>query len=160
MCSVLPKDTSSSITLLDWQLSRVSSPAMDISLFLFSSTNKSLRDKHLDEFLQIYYASFASILQTLGSDPDVLYPEAELQRQLRQFGIHGVTQSPVLVPLIIADSSECPNYDDLAENMSEGAIDTGSMKHLNGAKVKEFGQRMNDMLDDARRYGWLEQKGI
>lgn len=136
-------------------MSRVTSPAIDLSYFFFSSTQKSLRDAHLDEFLQIYYTNLARIIRRTGSDPDALFPEAELQRQLRQFGILGVLKAPLMIPLILADSSEISDLDRLAEIMAGGRADAGLMANLNEDKVEEFAQQLKDVLSDARRYGWF-----
>lgn len=83
------------INLLDWQLTRVSSPAVDLTTFLFTSTDKQLRDAHLDEFLQVYYSNLVRIVRATGSDPAILFPEAELHRQLRLFGKYGVMVAPL-----------------------------------------------------------------
>lgn len=142
--------------MLDWQLSRVSSPAVDISYILFTSTVKSLRDAHLDEFLQVYYTNLAHTIRATGSDPDVLFPEAELQRQLRQFGVHGVLMAPVLIPIIIADSTEIASMDEMAETMESGKEIKRTHTNLSAANAKEFGRRIQDVISDARRLGWLK----
>lgn len=43
------------INLIDWQISRHSSPIVDIVLFMFSCTTKQLRDYHYNAFLKEYY---------------------------------------------------------------------------------------------------------
>lgn len=43
------------ISLLDWQMSRYSSPVIDILFFMFLCTKKKLRDAHYDEFLNCYH---------------------------------------------------------------------------------------------------------
>lgn len=139
-------------------MSRVTSPAIDLTNFIFSSTDKTLRDPHLDDLLEIYYASLTSIIRAAGSNPDVLFPKTELHRQLRQFGIFGVVMAPLMIPLILADSSEISNLDELAIAMADGgdeADGAGLMAHLNAVKEQEFAQRMHDVLVDARRYGWI-----
>lgn len=137
-------------------MARVTSPAIDLTYFFFSTINKALRDAHLDDFLHIYYTSLAGTIRATGSDPEVLFPEAELQRQLRQFGIFGVAFAPLMIPLILADSSEIANLDELAEQMAEGEEGAGCMANLkNDEKIREFGLQMKGVLADARRYGWM-----
>lgn len=48
------------ISLLDWQISRYSSPIIDIVYFIFGCTTKELRDKHYDEFLNTYYSTLST----------------------------------------------------------------------------------------------------
>lgn len=48
------------VCLLDWQISRHSSPVIDILYYLFCCTTKELRDDHYDEFLKIYHKSLST----------------------------------------------------------------------------------------------------
>lgn len=115
-----------------------------------------MRDVHIDEFLNIYYTNLARTIRLSGSDPEVLFPEVELQRQLCQFGVYGAMLAPTVIPLIIADTSEIPDFDDMAAAVAEGSKDIGPVKNLNDINTKKYYHRMKDVLDDARRYGWLK----
>lgn len=141
--------------MVDWQMSRVTSPAVDFSYFLFTSTVKSLRDKHLDEFIRIYYTNLAQTIRSNFSDPDVLFPEAELHRQLQKFGVYGVMLAPIIIPNAIADTKEISNLDEMAETLANGTEDTGTMTNLSEESAKEYAQRVKDVLADARQYGWI-----
>lgn len=48
------------INLLDWQMSRYSSPIIDILYFMFLCTTKELRDAHYNESLNIYHEHLSS----------------------------------------------------------------------------------------------------
>lgn len=148
------KEVPKSIVLLDWQMSRITSPAIDLSYYLFSSTVKSLRDAHLDEFLKIYYTNLADVIRATGSDPEVLFPEEELQRQLRQFGKIGVLMAPILIPAMLADSSDITDLDSNAEQLYNKKTSDRAV-NISGNKEQEFIKRMQDVVSDARRYGWL-----
>lgn len=51
------------VRLFDWQFSRYASPVTDIILFLLPCTRKSLRDKHYEELVKIYYESLSNYLR-------------------------------------------------------------------------------------------------
>lgn len=51
------------ISLLDWQISRYSSPIIDIVYYMFCCTTKELRDDHYEEFLKIYHDSLTTHIQ-------------------------------------------------------------------------------------------------
>lgn len=51
------------ICLLDWQISRESSPIIDIMYFIFCCTKKELRDDHYDDFLKVYHQSLSAHIQ-------------------------------------------------------------------------------------------------
>lgn len=48
------------IKLLDWQVSRFTSPIIDLVYFMFCCTTKELRDAHYDEFQNVYYNSLSA----------------------------------------------------------------------------------------------------
>lgn len=51
------------VCFLDWQLSRLASPIIDITYFIFLSTTKELRDTHYNDFLKIYHQSLSAHIQ-------------------------------------------------------------------------------------------------
>lgn len=93
-------------------------------------------------------------IRASGSDPDALFPEAELQRQLRQFGVFGVVMSLLMVGAILADSSEISDLEEMAAKISRGES-PGLMTHLSEEKAKKYAQKIADVLADARQYGWI-----
>ncbi|KAK9686356.1 Ecdysteroid kinase-like family [Popillia japonica] len=48
-------DRPTKVSLLDWQLSRYGSPALDLSYFIFTCTDHALRAKHYDNMIKFYY---------------------------------------------------------------------------------------------------------
>ncbi|KAK4884214.1 hypothetical protein RN001_000485 [Aquatica leii] len=82
---------------LDWQLTRLGSPAVDLTTFLFSSTDKKLRDLHYDDLINEYYNSLCSMLEQLGTDPMKMLPFSILQQHLKKYGIFGLFMAALLV---------------------------------------------------------------
>lgn len=48
------------VSLIDWQVARLSSPIIEIAYFMFLSTTKELRDEHYDNFLKVYYDTLSA----------------------------------------------------------------------------------------------------
>lgn len=84
-----------------------------------------------------------------------MFPEPELHRQLCQFGKYEMAMAPILISVDLAESSDISNIDELAESVLTGTNEGGLLAVLNDTKEKEFGQRMKDVLDDSRRYEWV-----
>ena len=61
------------VLMLDFQLARCVSPVLDIAFLIYSCTDKELRHKHFDEFLEIYHKELSESIGLLGSDPKILY---------------------------------------------------------------------------------------
>lgn len=62
-----PKD----VMLIDFQLSRVGSPASDIVYFLTSSTSLDSRKAHLEQWLQFYHNTLTEDLLTYGYSNEI-----------------------------------------------------------------------------------------
>lgn len=69
--------------------------------------------------------------------------------------MYGIMMAPLLIPVILADSSEITNIEDMAETISKGTDDPVVLVKLTDIKLKKCAQRLKDVLGDARHYGWL-----
>ncbi|XP_031344110.1 uncharacterized protein LOC116171416 isoform X2 [Photinus pyralis] len=77
------------VIMLDWQASRMESPAVDLVTFLFSATDKATRYRY-NELISEYYGCLCSFLAEFGCDGKKLLPFEVLQQQLKEYGIMGL----------------------------------------------------------------------
>lgn len=54
------------LRLIDFQLARYASPALDLLYFIFCNTQKELRDQHYEEFLRVYHSTLSKHLDRYG----------------------------------------------------------------------------------------------
>ena len=71
-------------------MARYGSPVCDLSHFLFACTDQSLREKHFDYAIRLYYYTLCARLSELGSDPEKLFPFTALQDELKRFSVVGL----------------------------------------------------------------------
>ncbi|XP_055296586.1 uncharacterized protein LOC129565593 [Sitodiplosis mosellana] len=107
------------ICLLDWQILRHSSPAIDVAYFIFGCTTKELRDLHYEQFSNIYYDSLSTHIRRLGSDPDKLFPFTLMQQHLQQFAKYALVLCTVLLLLLTADRGNEIDLDQIADNIGD-----------------------------------------
>nr|XP_019559293.2 uncharacterized protein LOC109428073 [Aedes albopictus] len=120
------------IVLLDWQLCRYASPALDLLYFIFVCTDEAFRRQYYDEMLRIYYNSLGQLLEKLGGDPSRLFPFTALLRQLKACGKFGILMALLIVPMIcVPDMNEAANSED------------------------KYRTRMAAIIRDLIRYGYL-----
>lgn len=145
------------ICLLDYQISRYSSPVLDLAYFFFTSTDKALRDAHYTELLQLYYNSLSTNINKLGSDASKLFSYENLQDQLKQFGRYGLIVAPMLLHIITVKPDDIPDLDNLAEDMVSNAksMEEG-MKAFTGndASIDKFNARIRDVVRDILQLGY------
>ncbi|GJQ76124.1 hypothetical protein Trydic_g1872 [Trypoxylus dichotomus] len=103
-------DLPTELCLIDFQFSRFGSPAFDLSYFIFVSTEKSLRDQHFNDFLDIYYESLCDHLTNLGSSPEKMLPFSVLKDQMKRYSIVGYFLTQMVMHLSISDAEEVPDF--------------------------------------------------
>lgn len=60
--------------LLDFQLARCCSPVLDLMFFIYSCTDKRLRDQHYEDILKNYYDELIKSMILLGiSNAEQIY---------------------------------------------------------------------------------------
>lgn len=122
---------------MDWQLGRYSSPALDLTYFIFSSTDRKLREYHYDKLIKIYYNALSTAIVKLGSNPEKLFTFDDLLNELKVYGRFGLIYAPVLLQIVTAKSDGLPDSDELAE-LAGGVNLTEN----------EYGQRVRDAIKD------------
>lgn len=148
------QDTLKSLKILDWQLTHISTPALDLTYFLFTCTDKTLRDQHLPELLRTYYSSFAGIMKRCGSDPEKLYTFADLEAQLKQFGVYGAMTAVCVLNIIVADKEKLVNFEQLARS-AENEKEPAQLVTLTERTEELYKERLIGVLETAYDCGWL-----
>lgn len=92
-----------SAKMIDFQLARLSSPALDISFFIYSCTTEEMRKDHYDFLLKSYHSSVVRLLKQFELDPQEVFPLSALEQEMREFARFGVGMGMEAVPLSIVD---------------------------------------------------------
>lgn len=151
-------DVPANISLLDFQISRYSSPALDLVYFLFSSTDKRLRDNYYTEVLQLYHNALTTNLTKMGSDAAKLFSFNDLQDQLKKFGRYALIIAPMLLNIITSKPDDIPDLDNLAEEFKDKSIEEGMKAFINDAANDKFNDRMRDVVQDIIKLGYYDKK--
>lgn len=140
--------------MLDWQVSRYVSPVLDFVHFIFSCTDRDLREKHYDELLNIYHGSLKELLDRLGGDTESQFPFTALLDQLKLFGKFGIIMASLVIPASSTKNEDLPDMDLMAETKDDPdrlqELTKAFTKGSDGAKV-----RLREALLDAMRFGYL-----
>ncbi|XP_058825477.1 uncharacterized protein LOC131685633 [Topomyia yanbarensis] len=148
------KGVPTEVILLDWQICRYVSPALDLLYFLFCCTDGEFRAAHYDEMIRIYYASLKTLLEKLGGDPTRQFPYTALLRQLKQCGKFGLIMAVFLVPMMCIENSDLPDLDAEAEKFRE--TQKVEMPFVVNEKAEaKYRKRMSAVIRDVIRYGYL-----
>ena len=107
--------------LLDLQVSRYTSPAIDILHFLYSSTQADMRWEHFDELLQDYHTTLCETVRRLlennqEATQDDLISFKQLKEEVDKHIIYGFLNAIWLLPAVQADPTKIPDMETITEN--------------------------------------------
>lgn len=139
--------------ILDWQTLKCASPALDVVFHLFTATDKELRAKEYDNLIRLYYDSLANMVRLLGSNPDELFTFDNLLSELKRVGYYVLLVAPIY--LQVAYANEFTNLDEMCDNMVNGGKQLEMVKELKGAALDAYRQRLNDVVADVVRMGYV-----
>ncbi|XP_018566828.1 uncharacterized protein LOC108907572 [Anoplophora glabripennis] len=99
---------------IDFQLSRVASPILDLSYYLYSCADKTVLD-HFDFLLQAYHTSLSDSLKELGCNVDEILTYNELKQQWKKYGRYGLALTPLIIKIELCQSDEVVDFAESAE---------------------------------------------
>ncbi|KAK5642402.1 hypothetical protein RI129_008569 [Pyrocoelia pectoralis] len=135
------------LSILDWQLAHIGSPALDILFFIFISTVKDLRQRYYMQLIKSYYKSLSDFLEKLGSDPNTALPYEVLLEHLEKFAAYGLFTS------ILINSTNLKESDDIPDFCSSDSDDAFVMM-LSVVPKRDYIHRIRDVVTDMIKYGY------
>ncbi|KAF5270853.1 hypothetical protein FQA39_LY08298 [Lamprigera yunnana] len=138
-----PNPFPSDICILDWQQCRLGSPVLDLSYFIFSSTDKKFRDEYYDEMMREYHSSLSNFLIELRSDPKELYPFHVFEEDLRIFSVFGLYMAINILYFVVSDTEEIPDFFNVTSG--EDAIEQMNFQSKN---IEKFNSRVRGVVLD------------
>ena len=145
--------------LVDLQLVRVGSPAMDLNYVLYCSVAGKTRRDHLPNFLTNYYANFASVLA--GTGVPLEFSLSQFKTEFHNKNLFGLMMAVIIVPAMLLKPEEAPNMKDFFEGDTVKALEA-FRKKLNELTLKSpsLRPRLLDMFDEMQEYGMFKKSSV
>lgn len=141
--------------ILDWQICRIGSPVLDLSMFFMTSTTKELRDFHYNELIAEYYASVSDTIRICGSDPERLFSFEHLQHDLRKYGKFGLKMAPFYLSIVVCDPSKIESAEEFTEKFDANATQPQTVATFDARTEALFKKRLGDVIHDSKEYGYV-----
>ncbi|XP_055850062.1 uncharacterized protein LOC129914738 [Episyrphus balteatus] len=142
------------VCLVDFQLIRYSSVALDIANLLYCCTSKSMRDEHLCSFIKHYTTELYNSLKVLCKLPEFLDTEEKLETQfaseLKSYGKFAFGLALDIIPISTCASEDAPDLYLVSRTDS-----TSGAPELNFPPNDLCRQKMSDVLIDMVDGGML-----
>lgn len=134
------------MNLIDFQLINIGSPVYDLSYFFYTGGSKQLFDK-LEDYLDIYHASFCKAAINLGCDPRKLLPRKVLSEEWKQYSKFGMLLAFLLTKIKLISKEDTIEVIEQANHVkSVEEIDDGT-KFMEVKYDKElFKKRVRDIV--------------
>lgn len=131
-----------SLCFLDWQLSHVGPPVLDIFYFMYACSDKEGRE-HFDEILQHYYDTLKERTRELGSNLEKLYPHSIFMEQMQKFGSYGMAIAVMLLQFLLSDGDEIPDINKIFDEDPMKAMESFNVTSRNDELYHE---RLRDII--------------
>lgn len=145
----------SKLSMIDWQLSQFGSPALDVAHYFFCSLDEDIRSKYYDEFIELYYNSFAQSLEKFGSDYQKLFTIQDLMDQFRKYGRTCLLAGPILCQMMTCPSEDTPDLDEFVQQYQEAQENGEGYVDAFGDVHDGYKTRMSCLLRDCVKEGIL-----
>ncbi|XP_034256187.1 uncharacterized protein LOC117654110 isoform X2 [Thrips palmi] len=139
------------VCLLDFQLSRHSTPVLDLVYLVYTCTVREWRRQHLKAMFKEYHDMLSENIRRLGSDPDELYSWETFQAHLRERGVFGLGMALMTIPVFLAEAEEIP---DLDESFESGKSPS-EVFDVESKSSPERNKRICDVIEEMVEQGWL-----
>ncbi|KAG5896760.1 hypothetical protein JTB14_031739 [Gonioctena quinquepunctata] len=111
------KGSPSKVAIIDWQISMLASPVIDLSYFLYACCSGTELNS-FEELLRFYYNSFSTQLTKLGSNPEELFSYDDLKRQWKKYSIVGLVNIIDGLRVFLCDKEDAPALGDMEKGGS------------------------------------------
>ncbi|XP_017059806.1 uncharacterized protein LOC108100420 [Drosophila ficusphila] len=151
--------------LIDFQMSRYAPPVLDIVHYLFSCTEKQLRDEHFPTFMNTYYDTLDQKLASCDLRIEEIYPRKIFDRQLQLYGVYGLIMGALSLPFFVSNANEVLDIDTVSEAIQDLSTSSEESKYqelieefdmLNGRTLPIFKRRITGIVKDLVKYEMTE----
>lgn len=126
---------------IDFQFSRLASPILDLSYYLYSCADKEVL-QNFDFLLHAYYSSLSEFIEQFGISSEEVITLQELKAQWKTYGKFGLVMCTIIVKIAFCESDEVV---DLTEAAKDGGLETAFDFKLKNNDI--FEQRMRDVFE-------------
>ncbi|CAH1176858.1 unnamed protein product [Phaedon cochleariae] len=105
----------SDVRLIDWQISKTASPALDlVYFFLVHSPKEILYD--YESYLKVYYATLSKNLREFSCEAEKVFPYSTLLQHWNKKAKIGLYMSFMVLKLMLCDSEEAPDFSEISDS--------------------------------------------
>nr|CAI5841538.1 unnamed protein product [Callosobruchus analis] len=137
---------------VDFQYSRYTPPSQDVLAFLFLTTSRSFRAKHLYEVLGVYYSYLEKYLKVSGVDPNKVLPFSEFMDSCEEQKAFAIIVTAIYFQIIMLKEGVFEEYCNREDNEILFLRDRGLIVEDYVEKDEKYKYRLRDSIQDLKDY--------
>lgn len=144
--------------MIDYQISKESSPVADITYLIFNCTDFVARSKYFHDWINYYHSELEKCLIQYGLKIDT-YPRDQLEMDLRRHAKFALGQSIMLASFLIQESKDAANFKQaINDNKPMGDVfKTYKLTLWNATTLKKFKNRVIGLIDTFCKLGYIKE---
>ena len=139
--------------LIDYQVSKNSSPASDFLYMIFNCTDHETRVKNFYEWLDYYHAELDKSLSNHGLKANYVYPKDQLDADLKRYGKLAFGTAVIVSSVLTLKPEEAGKLKQAFATNVDDVVDTmGDLHEETTALIKK---RLNGLVESSLAFGLL-----
>lgn len=128
------------VRFFDFQMSRYSSPALDLLYFMYTSPSEDVRSEHTEHLLEEYHKELHDTLKILGCEHHQFTIE-QLKEEFEDKSFFGLIAACTVLTAVLAEPAETYDMENITEDGS--VLDSKSVERIySGSRYKEAAQKL------------------
>ncbi|CAH1953455.1 unnamed protein product [Acanthoscelides obtectus] len=125
------------VSLIDWQMVRLSTPVLDLAYFLLTCSSKNDLDNY-KKYLKLYHDELSRNLTEMSCNPDEIFPYSQLELHWQKCSIIGMYTALLVIKLSLFEKSEIGHEEEGGDFYKQFSIDQ--------INADEYKKRILDVL--------------
>lgn len=126
---------------VDFQISRFSSPALDLQYFMYTSPSQEVRFEHMDDLLETYHTELRKTLKMLGCS-DVEFTIEHLKKEFEERAYFGLITACSTLSIVLADPKDTTDFENVTFDDMKAVEGNPMEKSFSGTLYRETFQKL------------------
>ncbi|XP_063623020.1 uncharacterized protein LOC134795118 [Cydia splendana] len=139
--------------MIDYQMSKESSPAADILYLLFNCTDHATRLQHYREWIDYYHKILSSTLKKHGLEANLVFPKDQLLADLKRYSRISIGFGLFLSSMLVRESKDVFDFKEKESMLVEDVIAKMNMLSLDKSTTNRLKGRIMGIIDTVLEFG-------
>lgn len=142
-----------SVIMLDYQITRLASPAVDFLHLTLNCTDYEIRAEHFDKWKDYYHTSFVKFLSYFNLEAEQFYPRKEFEKDLMRVCKVSFGMSMMMCNVIVREPEDVIDFKE--EGTGDLSVDSFSINQMRDVIAERYSKRVDGLIRSYIEFGFL-----